>query len=218
MIDQKYPSKLYSYWRSSCSWRVRWALNLKNIQYSYVAVNLVEKEQYQDTHKNRNPLARVPVLEFSDGSFLSESVSIIEWLEESYPSIGPKLYPEDPFARAKTRQLVEAINSGIQPMQNLSVMRKFSPEREQQIKWAQYWIYKGLENFSKLVENSATNFCQGTEISAPDLFLVPQLYNAKRFKIDLAKDFPSLDRIYKSAMSTESCMLASPEKQPDAVK
>ena len=112
--------KLYGYWRSSSAWRVRIGLGLKGLDYDYVGVHLKNGEQLGSAHGARNPMHQVPVLELTDGTRLTQSVAILEWLEETHPT--PPLLPAEPLARARCRALVEVVNSGIQPVQNLSVL------------------------------------------------------------------------------------------------
>ena len=110
---------LYLYWRSSASWRVRWALAIKGVAFDAVGIDLVAGEQTAAAHQARNPIGRVPALVLADGRSLGESVAILEWLDETIPA--PALYPEDPWQRARTRQLVEIVNAAMQPLQNISV-------------------------------------------------------------------------------------------------
>jgi len=125
--------KLYNYWRSSCSWRVRLALAAKGIPYQYVAVNLLQKKQQDPEFGTKNSMLQVPTLEFEDSttgrtSTLSQSMAIIEFLEEAFPS-RKQLFPDDPGLRATVRQMAEVVNSGIQPLQNLGNCPPFSPQK-----------------------------------------------------------------------------------------
>src|SRR3954468_20196111 len=116
--------KLYNYWRSSASWRVRIALAFKNVAYEYIAVNLVEKANTQDDYRALNPIGQVTTLVLEDGRQLSQSLAILEWLEETAPR--PSLLPADPYLRARARQLAEIVNSGIQPFQNLPLISLYT--------------------------------------------------------------------------------------------
>src|SRR4051812_31872125 len=133
---------LYHYWRSSSSWRVRWALAIKGVEYDSNAIDLLHGAQHEAAQIARSPLGYVPCLEV-DGRPLAESVAIIEWLEESFTQ--PALYPADRWARARVRQLVELVNAGTQPLQNLSVLRHFSPDADAQKAWSRHWIKRGLD-------------------------------------------------------------------------
>jgi len=159
----------------------------------------------------------VPVL-VVDGKALAQSVAIIEYLEELYPE--PSLFPESPIDRARVRQMIELINSGIQPIQNLRVMQRlggdYNLSRAQQLCWSRRWIDDGLRALNVLVERYGGRYCFGDNITAADLFLVPQIYNARRFGVDLAK--------YQKLLDVEACIekhpqfaASHPERQVDAV-
>ncbi len=199
---------LYHYWRSSCSWRVRWALELKGIQPKMVHVGLLDGEVDGESHRSRNPMGHVPVLKVGN-SHLIESVAIIEWLEETMPS--PSLLPGDSFQRAQTRALMEIVNSGIQPLQNLGVLDQVSADPERRKLWSQHFIEIGLAAFEKKVSETAGRFCMGSKITAADLFLIPQCYNALRNDVNLSR-FPRIQGIYQEATATEACKASAPER------
>ena len=207
--------RLYHYWRSSSSWRVRWAFALKKIECEFVAINLLTDEAESDTHRKRNPMGFVPVVEFLDQNpkrkidFLAESVAIIEWVEENHPT--PALFPKDTFLKARARQLAEIINAGTQPIQNLSVAAYRSSDPGEQKKWMQHWIHEGLSAYEKLVKETAGQYSIGDSITYPDLFLIPQCYNAVRNEVDLDL-FPTIHKIYKTAGATPACQAAAPDR------
>jgi len=205
--------KLYHYWRSSSSWRVRWALALKNISCEFVAINLLSDEPESKEHLARNPLGYVPVLEVltenSPYRFLGESVAILEWLEEASPN--PSLFPKSLLEKARVRQLAEIINSGTQPLQNLNVTYLHSHDPEEQKKWNRHWIRNGLHAYETLVRETAGKFSVGDQLSLSDLFLIPQCYNAGRHEIPLS-EFPIIERIHTAAIATESCKASAPER------
>ena len=207
--------RLYHYWRSSSSWRVRWALALKKIACEFVPINLLEGEQKSEAHCKRNPLGTVPVLEVirdqkvSDTFWLAESTAIIEWLEESTPK--PKLIPGDSFERARIRQLAQIINAGIQPIQNLKVMVLYSEEQEKRNEWSRHWIREGFRAYEALVKKTAGKFSMGDQITMADLFLIPQCYNAARFSLPM-EEFPTIARIHTNAMETKECQATAPEQ------
>ncbi len=205
--------RLYHYWRSSSSWRVRWALAIKNVSCEYVPINLLSDEPESVEHRKRNPLGFVPVLEILDENphfrHISESVALIEWLEETYPT--PSLFSGDSFQRARIRQLSEIINSGTQPLQNPNVAQFHSSDSEEQKKWNQHWIRKGMQAYEILVQETAGKFSVGNTITMADLFLIPQCYNAARFDVKVS-EFPTLEKIYTEALTTESCQASAPEK------
>lgn len=211
--------RLYHYWRSSSSWRVRWAMALKGIESEYVAVSLLNGEAEAEEHRKKNPLGYVPVLECLDEKnpdrrFLTESVAILEFLEETFPT--PPLLPSDPFLRAKVRSLVEVINADTQPLQNPSALIYFVPssDPEHGVKRkaiAQHWIRNGFEAYEKLASHFAGKFSCGDSLTLADLALIPQCYNAIRNDVSLER-FPTILRVYENALKTESYALSEPEK------
>ena len=203
---------LYHYWRSSCSWRVRWALELKGCSYESHAVNLLESQQLSDDYLRLNPMGLVPAM-VVDGVPIGDSIAIIEYLEEAFPF--PPLLPLKALDRAHVRQLANIVASGIQPIQNLAVMRKHHPEKAEQVAWCRHWIDKGLKAFERLATPKAGNFSFGDEITLADLCLIPQVYNAKRFKLDMS-DYPLLNSIYERSLALPSCDAAAPHNQPGA--
>jgi len=210
---------LYQYWRSSASWRVRWALSIKGVAFESIPVNLLTGEQSSAEHQARSPIGRVPALVLEDGRSLSESVAILEWLEETIPS--PALYPRDPWQRARTRQLVEIINAAVQPLQNISVLKKLSPDSAEQRAWAAHFNELGLAAYeaqlAQIALESGGNgpFSIGDALSAADLFLVPQLYTARRFHVDVSR-FPRVLAAEQAALATPHAEAARPEHQPGA--
>ncbi len=212
--------RLYHYWRSSSSWRVRWAMAIKGLTPEYIPVSLLDGESEAEPHRKRNPFGFVPALEIlgagEDGSsvFLTESLPIIEFLEEAYPN--SPLLPRDAIARAKVRAMAEAVNAGIQPLQNLTTLIALAPDADpdyaaKRKHWAQVVIRDGFTALEKLVQPHAGAFCFGDRISLADLCLVPQAYNAKRFDVDLA-NYPALARAYQSAISTPGYSVSEPEQ------
>lgn len=204
--------RLYHYWRSSSSWRVRWALLLKEIPCEFIAINLLNDESESADHLSRNPLGYVPVLEFLENlepfRFLSESMAIIHWLDLVFPE--PKLLSGTPLEQARIMQLSELVNAGIQPLQNLNVSQYHSNNTSEQRKWNFHWIQKGLTAYEILVKETAGKFSMGNQISVADLFLIPQCYNAIRNQIELA-DFPLIKKIYETSLQTRACQQSAPE-------
>ncbi|GAC1352870.1 MAG: maleylacetoacetate isomerase [Polyangiales bacterium] len=204
---------LHHYWRSSSSWRVRWALALKGISYRDRAVDLLKGEQGASTFSASSPMGLVPCLVVDDRP-LSESVAILEWLEEMHPA--PPLLPKAPWRRARVRQLVELINAGTQPLQNLAVMRHVSTETDAQKAWATHWVMRGLQSIERdlaIIETEigGGRFAVGDEITFADLFLVPQVYNARRFGIDLTA-YPRLCAVEVAALSTDAAQSSHPDR------
>jgi maleylpyruvate isomerase len=208
---------LHSYWRSSCSWRVRIALHLKGLPFTYRAVNLAEGEQFEIPHRARNPMSTVPLLEVEeDGRVLrlAQSMAILEWLEERHPS--PPLLPRDPAGRARVRAIAEDVNSSIQPYQNASTM-KWLRERNpgDDLAFTSHFLARSMEGLEEVVSEGAGTFCHGDTVTLADLFVVPQLYGARRFDVDVAK-FPTLLRVEAACALLEPFALAVPAAQPDA--
>lgn len=211
--------RLYHYWRSSSSWRVRWALAHKGLAAEMVTVNLLDDETDQPEHRARNPLGYVPVLELVDLPaheplrYVAESVAILDWLEET--QAGPSLLPQDPLHRARVRQLCEIVNSGTQPLQNLNVMHRHSADPAEQKTWSQHWIRSGLAAFETLVTPTAGRHCLGDELTAADVFLIPQCYNAVRFDIPLS-DYPTVARLNEAGLATAGCRASHPDRYAPA--
>jgi maleylacetoacetate isomerase len=209
---------LYQYWRSSASWRVRWALAIKGIAFTSVPVDIGKGEQVAPEHRARNPMGYVPAL-WIDGRSLAESVAILEYLEETRPST--PLYPKAPWARARVRQVVELVNAGVQPLQNLVVTQRHSSDADEQKAWVRFFNERALAACEALLGTIATEipgaggFAVGAALTAADVFLVPQITTARRFDVDLAR-FPRVLEVEATAMATEHAEGALPEKQPGA--
>ncbi|ESO01306.1 hypothetical protein HELRODRAFT_174858 [Helobdella robusta] len=215
---------LYSYFRSSASWRVRigkyfflfCSLAYKKIDYAYQSVNLIRNggEQLKKEFLDINPLGQVPALIIDNNTF-TQSLPIIEYLEETRPEY--PLLPKDPVKRCQVRQLSEVINSGIQPIQNLAVIKKLAEmtgNPDDKTKWSHFWISRGLEAYEKLVQKTAGKFSVGDDVTLADLCLIPQLYNATRNGVDLSQ-FPTIQRIADECRQLECFKMADPSNQPD---
>jgi len=200
---------LYSYYRSSCTYRVRIALNLKNIAYDCRIVNILKGEQFSDDLKKLNPKREVPVLVIGD-KILAQSLPIIEYVDETIPS-GLKLLPSDSYRRYQTRMISEIICSGIQPLQNTSVMNKIG---ETKAEWAAHFISVGFDALELALKETSGKYCVGDELSLADCCIVPQVYNARRFKVDLAK-YPLIAKIDKELNEIEAFKNAHPSAQID---
>ena len=211
--------KLYSYFRSSSSWRVRIGLNYKRLEYEYAPVHLLKDggEQRQATFADVNPQGMVPVLEIVEGGAvrrLTQSLAILEYLEEAYPD--PPLLPGDLFLRARARQLAEIVNSSIQPLHNLAVLRKVADELGgDRNAWAGGFITRGLRAYEKLAEGSLGPFSACHHPTIADACLVPQLYQARRFHVDLSP-YPTCLSIEAACLKLGSFAAADPDRQPDA--
>lgn len=210
--------KLYSYWRSSSSWRVRIALNLKGLSYEYAPVNLLDGEQHGAAYRALTPAGAVPLLETQESGKtvrISQSVAIIEYLEERHPS--PRLIPEHPYLRARMRMMVEQVNAGIQPLQNLQILQHVDQALKGDKKqWAAHWNDKGLRALQQLAEETAGTYLVGEQPTAADCFLIPQLYSARRFGVDLSP-FGLLLRIEAACNELPAFVNAHADRQPDAL-
>ncbi|XP_008438162.2 glutathione S-transferase zeta class-like isoform X1 [Cucumis melo] len=209
---------LYSFWRSSCSWRVRFALNLKGLSYEYRAVDLGRREQLNpDADFERlNPLKYVPVL--VDGPVVvSDSYAILLYLEEKYPQ--KALLPTDLRLKSLHLQVASIVSSSIQPLIMLELLKtigeKFGPEEP--LPWAQSTLEKGFNALEKLLKDFSGQYALGDEVHMADVFLAPQISSAiENFGIDMSK-FPTLARIYKSYKTLPEFQASSPERQLDAL-
>jgi len=206
--------KLYTYFRSSAAFRVRIALNLKGLAYEPRFVHLPKGQHREPAYGAVNPQALVPTLELDDGTRLTQSLAIMEWLDERYPS--PALLPTDPVARARVRALSDLIACEIHPLNNLRVLqhlKRLGQTQEQIDTWYRHWIADGLQKFE--AELTGSKFCDGDSPTMADCCLVPQIFNAKRFNSDLAP-YPRTMRAFENCMKLEAFDRAQPSKQPDA--
>ncbi len=208
--------RLHGYWRSTSSWRVRIGLELKGLAWEYVAVDLRAGTQFSPEHQRRNPMAQVPVLEVHDGGqvrHLAQSMAILEWMDERFPT--PPLLPSDPWGRARVRALSEHVNSGIQPLHNAAPMRWLRERGGLDEPWVREWVGRGLVALEAAVRDGAGRFCHGDSVTLADVYLVPQLYGARRFHIDVSA-CPTLQRIEEACRALEPFRRADPAAQPDA--
>ena len=191
------------------------ALQLKEIDYEYKAVHLVKNggEQHMQDYRAINPMEQVPALDLGNGQVITQSLAIMEYLEEQYTGKCP-LFPNDNLQRARVREISEAINAGTQPLQNLSVINKYSVDAGARKEWSQFWIEKGLKVVESLLATSAGDYCVGNQISMADCCLVPQVYNANRFGVDMSQ-FPIINRILQLLEKNEAFIAAHPDTQPD---
>ncbi|MEO6023484.1 MAG: maleylacetoacetate isomerase [Burkholderiales bacterium] len=212
--------KLYGYFRSSAAYRARIALNLKGLDYERAIVHLTKGggEQFASEYRALNAQSLVPVLQVG-GDTLTQSVAIIEYLDEVYPE--PTLLPKTPIERARVRSIALSIACEIHPLNNLRVLRYLINDLKvteaQKDEWYRHWIVTGLAPLEmRLVNDPATGrFCHGDAPGLADICLVPQLANARRFNIAL-DDFPTLVRIEQACMVLKSFQDAAPSAQPDA--
>jgi maleylacetoacetate isomerase len=211
--------KLHNYFRSSASYRVRIALNLKGLPYEYHAVHLSRGggEQFAPAFRELNPLSVVPVLE-NDDARVTQSLAIIEYLDEIHPE--PPLLPRSPEERARVRALALSVACEIHPLNNLRVLgyltRELGVSAEAKTQWYRHWVELGLAALeSEIVHGPPGRFCHGDAPGLADCFLVPQLFNARRFDCDLS-GYPRLLAIEESCASLPAFREAAPDRQIDA--
>jgi len=212
---------LYTYWRSGCSWRVRIALNLKGIDYTPEFVNLLTGAQKSDDYSRINPSQSVPTLvvsfkETQQQLVISQSSAILEWLEETHGDRSP-LFPADPNARAKVRSLAAIIISDTQPTHNLVVLshlQQVTGKEEEKQKWAAFHINRGLNAFEHAISFVSGKYSFGDQITIADCCLIPQLYAARRFNVDVKK-FTNIMRIEEELNKHPAFIAAHAENQPD---
>lgn len=205
---------LYHYWRSTSSWRVRWALAHKHIECDYVHVHLLKGETETPEHLARNPFGYVPVLGIeavgNPMRYLSESLAIIQWLEQAFPQ-APKLLPADPFLAAQAWQYAEIINADTHPIQNLTVLERVSDDAEKRKEWSRYFIDRGLSTYETLAQKTAGRYTIGDTLTLADLCLLPQVYNAERNEMDLSP-YPTVSRICDALKQLDSYRSSHPSR------
>jgi len=211
---------LHNYFRSSAAYRVRIAMNLKDLDYEYLSVHLTREGgmQFKDSYTALNPQQLVPLLD-DDGFQLSQSLAIIEYLDEKYPAI--RLLPDSLQGRARVRQLTLAIACDIHPLQNLRVLKyltgKLALAEENKAEWIKNWLELGLAALEADLARAPTRgkFCFGDTPTMADCALVPQLFSAARFNVDM-QPYPTLRSIYEACEALPAIAAAHPARQPDS--
>jgi maleylacetoacetate isomerase/maleylpyruvate isomerase len=210
--------KLYTYFRSSAAFRVRIALNLKGLAYEPAFVHLAKGEHRKSEYGSLNPQGLVPTLE-DGGRLLTQSLAIIEYLEETHPN--PPLLPKDPFARARARSLALLVACEIHPLNNLRTLthlKKVLGQGEEQVNaWYRHWIADGMAKLEAAMAKTpgTGRYSQGDTPGIADCCLVPQVFNAQRYQCDLAP-YPTAMRVFDASMQLEAFNRAQPGEQPDA--
>ena len=200
---------LYDYWRSSSSVRVRIALALKNIDYHKIPVSLIDGAQHHPDYLNLNPQGLIPL--WRDAHInLSQSLAIIEYLDEIYPV--PKLLPNTPIERARARQYAHLISSDIHPLNNLRIKKYLNFNEDEWLKWYHHWLGLGFSAYNELLiqHHHRGPFTCNEELTIADLCLIPQIYNAHRFGFKMNK-LPKLEIIYHACLEIEAFQAAMPE-------
>ena len=206
--------RLYDYWRSSAAYRVRIALNIKDLAFDQVPVDLRAGGQRTDDYLAVNPQGLVPF--FEDGDLkISQSLAIIDYLEETRPD--PALLPADPADRARVRAIAQVIACDIHPLNNQRVLRYLENDlgcdQLKRMIWYHRWIADGFKAFETVIKNTSGDFCFGDEPTLADICLVPQVYNAKRYEVDLGP-FPTIRTINDRCQEIEAFAKAAPQHQP----
>jgi maleylpyruvate isomerase len=206
--------ELYDYWRSSAAYRVRIALNLKGLDYTQTSIDLRAGDQRNAGYLELNPQGLVPFLR--DGEVgLSQSLAIIEYLEERHPE--PPLLPDEPVRRAQARAIALSIACDIHPLNNLRVLqyleRTLECDESVRMAWYRHWIAEGLSALEAMLSKTAGTFCMGDRATIADVCLVPQVYNARRYHCDL-EPFPTARRIDEECRALDAFARAAPDRQP----
>lgn len=211
--------RLYDYFRSSAAYRVRIVLNLKGLEAERIYVHLAKGEQRSEAYKAVNPQGLLPVLVDDDGTTISQSLAIIEYLDDIHPN--PPLLPADAPGRARVRSLAYQIACEIHPLNNLRVLKYLTGEmglsEEQKLTWYRHWIAIGFQALEKSLADSPETgeFCHGNQPGLADVCLVPQVFNARRFDCDLTP-YPTITRIADHCNRIDAFAAAAPPRQPDA--
>ena len=209
--------KLYSYYRSSAAFRVRIALELKGLDWECIPVDLLNDEQKSDAYRRLNPQGLVPAMDIGD-DYLTQSLAIIEWLDERYPDTA--LLPSDPLAKAVVRALAYQVAMEMHPLNNLRVLNYLKSELDldeaRKMLWYRHWIAQGFRALEQSLQQLECGglFCFGGSATLADVCLIPQVYNARRYECDLT-DYPLIRSVWEHCASLTPFQRAAPESQPD---
>jgi maleylacetoacetate isomerase len=208
---------LYNYFRSSTSYRIRIALNLKQINYSYLPVHLLKEggEQFKSDYRKLNPASGVPTLKHGD-AVISQTMAIVEYLDQIQPD--RLLIPKEALPAAKVRRFCETINADIHSYGNLRTLayleKNLGVSEEQRTAWVAHWFGLGLKSLEEMLSEHAGTCCFGNQITAADTFLIPVLFTAERFKVDLSR-YPLAQKINETCLKLPEFAKAHPYRQPD---
>jgi maleylacetoacetate isomerase/maleylpyruvate isomerase len=208
--------KLYSYWRSTTSYRVRAALNLKDLSYETISVDLVAGDQRSEKYSAINPGLGVPTLVLDDGTTLTQSMAILDYIDAVYPA--PRLMPKDPLERARVLAVAQSVATDIHPVNNLRIIsqlkKRFGTSAEDAADWMNHWMHEGLTAIESLLPDN-DGFAFGNAPNIADICIVAQVYNARRWGLDLSP-FSKIERIESACLDLPAFVEAHPDKQPDA--
>lgn len=213
---------LYNYFRSSTSYRVRIALELKQINYDYKPIHLLNNggEQNNLAYRSLNPIGGVPTLVHVDQGqqkIIGQSLAIMEYIDDIKPELSP-LFPKDPYTKSQVKQFCENINADTHPYSNLKTLqyleKEFQADQDKKNKWIQHWIDLGLAACETMITKQSGSFCFSDTLTAADLCLVPQLVSAERFQVDIKK-YSHLYRVYNHCLTIEAFKKAHPFNQTD---
>lgn len=207
---------LHSYWRATAPYRVRIGLNLKGLAYDYAGVNLVSGDQHGEAYKALNRQELTPALVTDDGRVLTQSLAILEWLEEVHPV--PPLLPADTFERATVRAMATIVACDIHPLNNLRIQQQLTAmgiDDAGRLGWSQRWIEDGFNALEPMIARHTAGFSFGAEPTLADCCLVPQVYSAERYKVDLSP-YPAIRAVAQRCAEHPAFAAAHPDRQPDA--
>ena len=207
-------NKLYDYYRSSCSYRVRIALNLKNIPYEKINISLIHHQHHEPSYQFINPQAAVPTWK-DEHILLTQSIAILEYLDEQYPDT-PSILPHYPLLKARVRQLSLIIACDIHPLNNLRVKEYLKNEGwsdEKILSWYHHWLAQGFDAFEQLLNQfkPSGSYCVGEQVTMADICLIPQIYNAFRFSFDMTP-YPLIMNIYHRCQQLPAFIDAEPKE------
>ncbi|HKR89294.1 MAG TPA: maleylacetoacetate isomerase [Phenylobacterium sp.] len=207
---------LHSYWRATAPYRVRIALNLKGLAFDYAPVNLLAGEQLGEAYRRINRQSLTPALQTEDGAVLTQSLAILEWLEEVHPV--PPLMPADAYDRARVRAMMGIVACDIHPLNNLRIQRqltKLGVDADGRSFWTQRWINDGFTALEPMIAAYGQGFAFGAQPTLADCLLIPQVYSAERYAVDLAP-YPAIRAVAAACAEHPAFQAAHPDRQPDA--
>ena len=208
---------LHSYWRATAPYRLRIALNLKGLPFDYAPVNLVAGDQLGEAYRRLNPQGLTPALETDDGPVLTQTLAILEWLEERHPA--PPLLPANLYDRARVRAMAAIVACDIHPLNNMRVQKQLTRlgvDPDGRMLWTQRWINDGFTALEPMIAAHTAGFAFGAQPTIADCLLIPQVYSAENYKVDLSP-YPAIRAVAARCAEHPAFQAAHPDRQPDAV-